>query len=763
MIIKEEIMLQYTTKNASFLKVYHLLRQKGVKNCTFFLKLYDKTLLNVDPHDEEHLTEDQKNRIIVECTRNPWYFLRECVQIAASGLVPYELHLGNLAFTWAVLNNFNVYMVLPRQRGKTTAAAAIITWILYFGGRNTEIMLFAQTNKNLTNNSGRIKAIRDNLPSYLRLNDPKKDRDGSEMMTFRTLGNKILKQAPKHSEEAADSVGRGFSTPVVWYDEFAFIPHIKAQYQASVLANTTVAKRAAESGLPHSIMLTTTAAFLNTASGIYAYLFFKDSLEFTESMYDLSVNEINDLIDNEAKRNFIRIEYDYWDLGTDDDYFENQCRDLNYEQDAIDREVLNKWKAVSTTHPLGQDAVALLEANVKKPVSIIVINKIYRLKLYKDPSELDWGVPYIIGGDCSNNIGLDYSALVIVDPRNYEIIGTLRSNSYSTMLYANMIVTLMKEYFYKSILVLERNLNGQTILDRMVELDYNLYSRIYATPESLAKGKLGIDTTPHSRQVLYDQVLKIAVDTSYATIHDSTIIGEIKNLIRTRTGRIDHPVGGHDDTLISYLFTRWFMIYGPGIDKYINPLIIGSTADIEGKNAKEIEENRKKRMNSIQQKVDEERTVIKDIFSKNGQSGIKNLNTSSSLDSLKEQNEKLRSGYYEKSFGKTSEQGVFNAANAMLDRYKPEDVAKQEQETAAIEMTAKQHGLSDAKIYTLDPNEIESDDSIESQATYNKNPNDIDYTKKATVVDDDHQLERKLQAEQANTVDDLRWFMGHLR
>ena len=242
-------MIHYNTKNVSFLKVAKILKDKGIKNYAFFLVLYDESLADVDPYDE-NLTDDQKNRVIIECTKNPWYFLREVCKISGSGLVPYNLHLGNLAFTWAVLNNFNTYMVLPRQNGKTTAAAALIYWFTYFGGYNTEQMLFANSNRNLINNMGRVRNIRENLPQYMQLMDKRNDRDGSEMITFKSLGNKILKQAPKRSEEGADSVGRGFSTPVVWYDEFAFIPHIKTQYQASVLAQTRVAKQAAQFGLP---------------------------------------------------------------------------------------------------------------------------------------------------------------------------------------------------------------------------------------------------------------------------------------------------------------------------------------------------------------------------------------------------------------------------------------------------------------------------------------------------------------------------------
>lgn len=749
-------MIHITTKNYSFLKVYHMLKEKGVENNTFFLELYDETLLDVDPFDEDNLTDDQKNRILIEVTRNPWYYLRECVRIAASGIVPYELHLGNLAFTWCVINNLNVYMVLARQRGKTTAAAAIISWVFYFGGLNTETMLFANTNKNLTNNTNRIKAIRQNLPTYLQLHNSKVDRDGSELMTFTALGNKIMKQAPKRSEEGADSVGRGFSPPIVWYDEFGFIPHIRTQFQASVLAQTTIAKIAEKNGLPHSIMITTTAAFLNTESGKYAHQFFMDSFEFTESIYDMDILDVKTMMSNESSRNFIRIEYPYWELNVEDNYFKEQCEALHYDQDAIDREVLNKWKSVSTTHPLGQNAIALLEEYIKKPTKIVVLNKIYRLKLYKDPSQLDWSVPYIIGGDCSNNVGEDYSSLVILDPRNYEIIGVLRTNLYSTMLYAQMIADLMKHYFFNGILVVERNLNGATILDRIMEIEPSLNKRIYSTPNithsktnrfskdmSRPLEKYGISTSENSRKLLYNQILKVTVDENYKKIHDYTIISEIKSLIRLRSGRIDHPSGGHDDTLISYLFTMWFCLYGENVERYLSPMLIGVFNDIDGSDEKEILKKKEKKMKEIQNKLHQ--TDDSNIDNRIGK-----------LMTLIEQKRSLDKGENLNNILNVNENevdGIFEKASSLIS-----------EKDSNTFMTS-----SDGKMYTIDVDEdidfknekeIEEMEKYESEM-YSKNPKNIQIDTK--IEEDKNQFIRQIVQPQVNQYNDFRWFMNQFR
>ena len=116
-------MAKYTydidTPNMTFIQTAKDLKSLGIKNCMFFLKLYDRNLVGVDPHDPD-LSPEMQMRMISECTVNPWYFLRECVRIPDQGNprgVPYKLNRANLALSWCVLNSIDVYEVIPRQIG----------------------------------------------------------------------------------------------------------------------------------------------------------------------------------------------------------------------------------------------------------------------------------------------------------------------------------------------------------------------------------------------------------------------------------------------------------------------------------------------------------------------------------------------------------------------------------------------------------------------------------------------------------------------
>ena len=69
------------------------------------------------------------------------------------------------------------------------------------------------------------------------------------------------------------------------------------------------------------------------------------------------------------------------------------------------------------------------------------------------------------------------------------------------------------------------------------------------------------------------------------------------------------------------------------------------------------------------------------------------------------------------------------------------------------------------KILTLDPNEMEEDDSLVSEEIYNKNPKDISFNEKAKPIQNNMQFERSVNA-QLNNNDfnsELNWFMRQFK
>ena len=201
-LVKKKIhgILDWSTRNKSFIALSKDLDMLGVKNNTFFLILFDKTLQGVDPYDPI-LPIETKLRIVLECRRNPWYFLREVCRIPADGKpitvgggVPFNIDRNSLASWYLFLNNIDHYASKPRQCGKTQNALAEVNWAFHFGSMAAN---FTFANKDAANNKlnlYRLKCQRDMLPTYIqmRLSVDKEGNFVKEKNNVMSMSNLIL-------------------------------------------------------------------------------------------------------------------------------------------------------------------------------------------------------------------------------------------------------------------------------------------------------------------------------------------------------------------------------------------------------------------------------------------------------------------------------------------------------------------------------------------------------------------------------------------
>ena len=583
-------MIQYNTKNTSFLRMHYILKEMGITNNVFFLQLYDETLVDIDPLDEANLTDEQKLRVHIEIGKNPWYFFREIVRIPATDVpAKFELTRATLAIIWSLLNDLHSYIVIPRQCYKSYTVAIFYDWLIYWGSKNFSTVFFGNNSALVTQNLARVKDIRETLPKYLNLKT-NSDTDNMHGLIYKTpnFKNTIMIRAPGRDEESANNVGRGASTMGQWYDEFAFIPYNWVQYGAAIPAYSTVSKMAERNGSHHHIIITTTAGSKNTKSGAWAYKFFEDCAPFTELLYDKVIydkdgfpiavdkKEIKEYIQNNNNGQFfLRIEFQWYELNKPMDYLEEmrrQCGGL----DEFNRGILNIWMDSNADHPLGQERVEQLSKTVIDPVRIMMIDRIYVAKFYRDPEVLKNQSHHIVFGmDCSGNTRRDYSTLVGLDVTNSEVVFTMRCNQYSVVRFARAVAYILLYLFPRSILVPERNYVGLPAIEIISE---NMGpSRIYKDEKD---GKLGVSLVHNLRKIMYGDVLRVSIYEQGSKIHDKTIINEVSGLIVDKHGRIDHKQnGGHDDLLIAYLYTRWFIMYCKTKNKYIDAIYYNSRLD----------------------------------------------------------------------------------------------------------------------------------------------------------------------------------------
>ena len=215
---KKKIKVYYhtTTQNVSFLKIHMMLKELGIKNNKFFLKLYDKDLVNVDPYDPT-LSLEMQTKILREVKRNFWYLIREVIRIKVpGGIKRYELHRGNLALSWCLMKNINTAIILPRQNYKTISAVAFYLWLYNFATSNSQMSFANKLTEDAQLNIKRLKDMIDELPPYLQLKNPVKDISNVKRVFSDNSRNEIKAMSSANDPVKADNLGRGNTMPNQW-------------------------------------------------------------------------------------------------------------------------------------------------------------------------------------------------------------------------------------------------------------------------------------------------------------------------------------------------------------------------------------------------------------------------------------------------------------------------------------------------------------------------------------------------------------------
>ena len=225
------------TSNKSFLQVAKDLKTLGIKNYYFMLEIYDYSLIDVDPfacdkNGNTTLTKDQISRIMLECARNPWYFLREISRIPDQGgtSVPYKANRGNIAQAWCIWKGLDSWLCLPRQQGKTQSALAFQTWMYIFGTTNSQFIFINKDGDNAKTNLRRMLDQINLLPEYMRCEsilteDGKrtKAKQNATELGNPINGNSVIIKSKATSYDMALSIARGLTAPVQHFDPKTYL------------------------------------------------------------------------------------------------------------------------------------------------------------------------------------------------------------------------------------------------------------------------------------------------------------------------------------------------------------------------------------------------------------------------------------------------------------------------------------------------------------------------------------------------------------
>lgn len=600
----------FSTKNESFLKTAKVYQSMGIRNYYFHLALVDQTLRGIDPHDPS-LSPEVMTKIGYECKINPWYFFREVLRIkpqASRNSIPFRGNRGNIGLYWAFFNHIDTMLIQPRQTGKSVGSDSLSIYLLFIGAENTRINMLTKDNKLRKQNIERLKAMRDYLPPYLNHHNPREDADNQEIITCKKFGNEYSTAVPRNNEVDAENLGRGTTSPISMIDEPPFIPHIKITIPAMLAAAGAARDEAKMMGTYYGNVFTTTAGKKDTESGKYMYDMLQGGMVLDErALYD-SRNSAEARrmveINSTGDKPILNMTLSHLQLGYDDDWLREKMRDANSVGEAAERDYLNRWTSGGLHSPISTALAELIRNSEKEPAFTEVTSNGYNLKWYV-PSHIVKdrmnSTSMIMGLDTSEAAGSgDGTAMVVVDATNMEIICTLSIKLTNLVTFAEFISEFILKYPTVT-LIPERRSTGILIIDMLLlklpALGVDPFKRIYNTAinESLHrtdhrdfkmlstdinrrpygfceahKKRFGFATSSggtHSRAALYTDVFPRAVNMSYKHMNDKRLIDELLALV-VKNDRIDHPDKGHDDMVIAWLLTVWFVTRARNLDWY---------------------------------------------------------------------------------------------------------------------------------------------------------------------------------------------------
>jgi len=331
---------QINTTNESFLKLSIKLKDMGVKNNMFFLKLYDPSLQYVNPFDD-NLSIETKQKIIQEIIINPWYYLRECVAIpeqGGEGGTPFVLHLANLASIYCTLNGIDHYSVYPYQTYRRASYNTLLHWLFMFGGTTTEFRYMASSFSGFYNNMSRTLSQVAILPDYLSTIMNMVVHKRTTMENF--LSRNVIRQIENPKDrETAEQMGNEAVGTIQYFDDFEHIPFVGEIIESSAPAMYKMRNEKTSGIKPCRIFTTTLGDPETNESAAFGFRMQEQGLCWKPEMFDLTIDQLREQIKINSANDIVIIKVPYKEMGLDDAWFMNACRMCFNDAQRIRREV----------------------------------------------------------------------------------------------------------------------------------------------------------------------------------------------------------------------------------------------------------------------------------------------------------------------------------------------------------------------------------------------------------------------------------------
>lgn len=592
------------TENKSAIRLALLYKEMGIKNYAFPLALHDPTLQGVDPFSND-LDANTINKITSEIIDNPWYFFREIIRVKSSGSINgtrIDLNRANIAYVWLCRNHVTTLLIQPRQTGKSLIADADTVWV---GSTkvNVKMGLYTKDNSLRVKNIGAIKDLFETLPWYF---NPitKSDSNNSENITINAYSNRLDTMVGQESEQGALKVGRGTTLPILRADEGPFIPNVDISLPVALAATGAARERAKAANSEYYNAFTTTPGYLNTKSGRYFKTIYDNCVRWDEKFYDCKDEEdLYETIKKNSKSGRVQIlvEFNHRQLGKTDEWIRERILEAQItDKDRIEAEFFNKWSQGSATSPISKESREAINASKMEVKYTSISKEGYLTRWYIPESEVENNLgnrTLVMGLDSSELIGADGTNICIRDIVTGEVVGTGSYNDTNSITLSRFLAELLIKY-PNITLVPETKSTGVSMVDNIIDImfakGHDPFRRIFnlvvndmeTNPEYKDFMNLSLrykqdNYEPYrklfgyrtsgsgrmSRDNLYSNTFNSSIRYTSDCVRDAEIIDQLLSLVNNN-GRIDHPKGGHDDAVISWLLPYWFLVNGKNLSIY---------------------------------------------------------------------------------------------------------------------------------------------------------------------------------------------------
>ena len=502
----------------------------------------------------------------LKCRMSALYFIENYVSVPVAG--------GRISMKeseqWNATNKYKIIIELfqqydsvlymsSRQSGKTTTSAMYLLWCMVFFP-NIQISYLTLDKNRAIDMISRMKVMMDSLPKWLQV----RPKSNAERMSYYELsnGSKITASFVSGSNDP-DKVGRGLSSPIVFIDETAFIPHARIVWGALQPSVSAAKQFAKKNGYPNGVIFTSTP---NGAGDNFFYNVYQNSVKF-DDIYDYETKGLYADYQKEfskpGKNSFISVVL-HWSEFRSQEWYEEQKKELNFDQKKINQELDLSF--------LGSNLCIFSDEVIQR---LVPKKRTHHIKLPFSNEmdffdEIDPNEKYILGVDTAMSAGAnsDYSACVLTRASDGKPIGEWKGRFSVVKRFAQLVKSIIKSlkvlYGLNSttlIVVIERNSIGKETVEELIYDDSEFDYEIYLFGERTSTGEVipGLYTSNSGRmgQGKRDQMfnmLMAEVNEKPHAIHGRQLIDELRNLEQKSNGRIEASKNQHDDIVMAWNF-----------------------------------------------------------------------------------------------------------------------------------------------------------------------------------------------------------------